>query len=171
MSYIIRRLVVTDLDAYFQNRLEALKDSPSAFLSTYDEEVGRGNQHFKNTLSHLGNEKLIFGVVHDQKILGTIGIYKEEKSKLSHRAEIWGMYISPEIRGQGYGRKLLDVAISFAKTEMKVHGIGLSAESNNQTAIKLYESCGFKRWGSDPYAERDSDGKFLGNDYLYLIID
>ena len=147
MSPQIRRLAVTDLDAYFINRLEALKDSPSAFLTTYEEEVARGNEHFKNTLSHTGNDKVIFGAVHDQKILGTIGLYKEEKPKLSHRAGMWGMYISPEIRGQGYGQKLLDVAIHFAKTEMKSHGIGLSVESNNKRAIKLYESRGFKCWG------------------------
>lgn len=47
-------------------------------------------------------------------------------------------------RGQGYGQKLIEEAIAFAKTQ-NVDSIELVVNQDNAPAIRLYEKTGFKR--------------------------
>ena len=49
-----------------------------------------------------------------------------------------------ESRGQGYGRKLMEEVITFAKTQ-NVDSIELVVNQDNASAIRLYEKTGFKR--------------------------
>lgn len=48
-------------------------------------------------------------------------------------------------RGKGYGKKMLSLAIQYAFDFIKVKKISLGVFENNNTAIRCYESCGFKR--------------------------
>ena len=50
----------------------------------------------------------------------------------------------PEYRNQGYGRKLMEETIAFAKTQ-NVDSIELVVNQDNEIAIKLYEETNFKR--------------------------
>lgn len=169
MKLEFRRLGLEDLEAYFANRLLALQNAPNAFLTTYEEEKARGNEHFKKTLSHVGNEKAIFGALQNQKVWGTIGLFREDRPKINHKAMIWGMYVHNDFRGQGAGAQLLDMAIAFARTEMKVELIQLSVESNNSAARKLYESRGFKCWGTEPKAMK-SGAQWFDENHMSLIL-
>ncbi len=155
-----RRLQKEDLELYFANRLRALQNAPSAFLTTYDEEKINGSDHFEKTLSRSDNSNVIFGAVLESKIVGTIGIYKEDRPKTSHKAGIWGMYVDVEHRQLGVGAKLLEIALAFAKDKMKVEVVGLSLESTNHQARKLYEAQGFKIWGVEPRAMKDADTSY-----------
>lgn len=60
-----------------------------------------------------------------------------------HRAQL-GMGLEMPIRGQGYGKKLLEMAISWAQKEESLYWIDLSFFAHNTPARKLYTSCGFK---------------------------
>ncbi len=91
-----RRLTTKDLDSTFACRLEAL---------AYD-----------------GNEKASFGAIDQNKVVGTIGIMFGDKPRDSHKATIWGMFVSPKYRGTGAGGKLLDLAIEFAAA-MRENGV------------------------------------------------
>ena len=147
-----RRLTKDDLATYFANRLRALEFAPSAFLTTLEEERARGNAHFEKTLSYTGNERGIFGAVSNGVVIGTVGIFQEERPKTRHKAMIWGMYIDQDHRNKGIGGKILDLAIQFALNQMKVKTIHLSVEAENNGARRLYESRGFRVWGTEPKA-------------------
>ncbi|MGE3974424.1 MAG: GNAT family N-acetyltransferase [Bdellovibrionales bacterium] len=163
----LRRLTSKDLDSYFANRLRALQNAPSAFLTTYEEEKAGGNVFFKETLAHDGNQKAIFGAVVDGVVVGTIGIYREERPKVSHKAMIWGMYVDTKHRNKKIAGKLLDLAIDFAKNDMKVEVVGLSVESGNESAKQLYESRGFKTWGVEPKAMKSGTDFF---DEVHMVL-
>ena len=165
-----RRLNVNDLVKYFENRLRALKNSPSAFLTTFDEEVSRGTDHFKKTLEHVGNDRVIFGALSNNEIIGTIGLFREERPKISHKAKIWGMYVDVKYRKAGVGKTLLDNAIKHAREKMKVSAIYLSVEAKNQAAKYLYETKGFKCWGTEPMA-MSADGEFFDEDHMVLQLN
>lgn len=47
-------------------------------------------------------------------------------------------------RGKGYGKEMLSLAIQYAFDIIKVSKISLGVFENNKTAVKCYESCGFK---------------------------
>lgn len=165
-----RRLAKADVDNYFENRLRALQNAPSAFLTTYEEEKSRGSAHFERTLLHTGNERVIFGAVDNGTVVGAIGLFKEDRPKLNHKATIWGMYVDVGQRGKGVGAKLLDIVIQFAREQMKVATVSLSVESNNLPAKALYASRNFKGWGTEPLAMRSADGEYFSEDHMSLVL-
>lgn len=166
-----RRLTLDDLDSYFANRLRGLQNSPHAFLTTFAEEKTRGNAHFVNTLSQSGDDRVIFGAINDQGIVvGTIGVFKEDRERTSHKCTIWGMHVDEDQRNKGIGGRLLDLAVKHAREKMNAAGIYLSVESGNKSARNLYESRGFQCWGTEPKAMRLSD-TFCDEDHMALIFE
>lgn len=163
-----RRLNPKDLDSFFKIRLRALKNSPNAFLSTYEEEILQGSKYFLRTLENSDELNLIFGAINNGAVVGTIGIYQEDRPKLKHKAQIWGMYVEDSFRKSGVGKRLLDMAIEHAKLKMKVNGVYLSLEADNDSALSLYESKGFKCWGTEPKAMKH-DEKFFDEHHMALI--
>jgi len=57
----------------------------------------------------IGN--LLVAVSEDDKPVGTITYVFSDRAKTRHVAHIYGLYISPNYRGQGVGRKLLERAL------------------------------------------------------------
>ena len=53
--------------------------------------------------------------------------------------------VDDKVRGRGYGREMLSLAIQYAFDFVKVKKISLGVFENNIAAIKCYESCGFQR--------------------------
>ena len=60
------------------------------------------------------------------------------------RAEVRKMYFLPEIRGQGFGRKMLDEIVAFCRKE-GIRTLTLETASPLEEAVRLYERYGFKR--------------------------
>lgn len=83
-----------------------------------------------------------FVAVSGEKVLGHIHL-KNLFSGTLHRAQL-GMGLEIPIRGQGIGKKLLTMAIDWARKEESLHWIDLSFFAHNLPARKLYTSCGFK---------------------------
>ncbi len=54
-------------------------------------------------------------------------------------------------RGMGYGRRLLQLAIDHACNQMGIKTITLGVFADNSSAIKCYQSVGFKITGEDFY--------------------
>ena len=59
------------------------------------------------------------------------------------------VFVPEEYRGQGYGTKLIEVAIQVAKLE-KVDSIEL-VNKDNTIAKKLYKKCKFEKTNKDYY--------------------
>ena len=56
--------------------------------------------------------------------------------------------VSPELRGKGNGRKMLELAIQYAKEKLHATRITLGVFSNNPKARACYESVGFKEYST-----------------------
>ncbi|BCL69368.1 N-acetyltransferase [Vibrio nigripulchritudo] len=54
------------------------------------------------------------------------------------------LYVSADVRGQGYGKALMNAAKDFA-IETGAKGLALETAQDNQNAQKLYESLGYQR--------------------------
>lgn len=80
----------------------------------------------------LTDEKMVYGHVH----------LNNNFSGMYHRAQL-GMGLEMSARGQGYGKKLLQLAISWAKEQDSLYWIDLSFFAHNTPARRLYTSCGF----------------------------
>ena len=56
--------------------------------------------------------------------------------------------VDPEIRGKGYGRELLRLAIDYVRNNLTATRIDLGVFVNNPKAKRCYESVGFTEYGS-----------------------
>ena len=77
----IKRLIAENLSSFFSLRLEALVNSPTAFLASYEEEEFLGAAIYENSITQNKANNLILGAFNDQKLIGFIGVYQEEKKK------------------------------------------------------------------------------------------
>jgi ribosomal protein S18 acetylase RimI-like enzyme len=141
----IRKLNAEDAMIYQNIRLKALKDNPTAFSSSYEEEKNRDIEGVKDRLSQ--SNAHTFGAFDNDLLIGIISLVTESRIKTRHTADIYGMYVNPSYRKQGIGKKLVEHVISIAKRKGVIEKIRLSVTDSNVEAIKLYESVGFKTYG------------------------
>jgi ribosomal protein S18 acetylase RimI-like enzyme len=167
----IRFLDSGDLTAYRDLRLAALQESPTAFGSSHIEEADLPLTEFAARLRPPDKpDNGIFGAfVDDKGLVGILGFAREYRVKRAHIASVWGMYVSPEFRGRGFGAALVDEAIAHARRLGSVRQIVLSVTASNVAAGALYRSRGFERIG----LERDAlciDGKYFDEEQMALYL-
>ncbi|MBU8880482.1 GNAT family N-acetyltransferase [Bacillus sp. FJAT-29790] len=153
----IRLLKPSDANDYRKVRLEALKNHPEAFASSYEEEVETSAEVYESRF--LSVDSFTFGAFESEKLIGTVTLLKENKLKLKHRANIVAMYVSAEKRRMGTGKALITAALEKAKEVKGIEQVYLSVVSANESAKKLYSSFGFEVFGEDKRALK------IGNTY------
>jgi RimJ/RimL family protein N-acetyltransferase len=85
----------------------------------------------------------------DKKLSGVTDITMMEKVN-SHIGS-FGITLSPEIRGQGIGKLLMNLIISEAQKKLlSLKIITLDCFANNEVALNLYKSLGFAEYGRLP---------------------
>lgn len=149
-SMNIKVLQPIDGESYRNIRLEALKSNPEAFASSYEEEKENSVDFYKNRLNP--GLATTFGAFIENKLVGVVSLVIENKLKLSHRANIYAMYVTPSERGTGIGKKLMLEAINKAREIEGVEQIYLTVVTINISAKHLYHSLGFEIYGEDKRA-------------------
>lgn len=144
----IRRLTSADAAAYQAVRLAGLLEIPTAFAASYDEERGWPLSTYEQRLD-TKPDRGTFGAFDGPKLVGIVTLGRESMPKLMHKAHIWGMYVLPEERGRGAGRKLLLRAIELARSIPEIRQLNVSANAANAPALRLYESAGFQAFGRE----------------------
>jgi len=82
----------------------------------------------------------------ENTIMGNILIrYPNEEDRKTVR--FCFVIVSPSLRGQGYGKKMVQLAIEYARKKLQVSRITLGVFLNNPKARHCYESIGFKPCG------------------------
>ena len=142
----LRLLGPADAQAFQQIRLDALRDTPSAFSSSYEEERDTPLAAVAEQLT-AQPERFVIGAFENGQLIGIAGLHREEQAKLSHKAVLWGVYVVPEARKRGAGRKLLARAIEEAASMPGLTQINLSVNCANAAALALYERLGFSSFG------------------------
>ena len=167
-----RELGEGDATAYRTLRLRALREHPTAFVSSHEEQrewpLERFAQRLRGSFDSDGAFNL--GCFVDEALIGTVGFFREEGPKRMHIGKIVGMHVAAEHQGKGYGRALLGAAIELARqlTELKV--IHLAVESTNEPAKALYRSFGFETYGVEKRAIF-VDGEYFDEDLMALELD
>jgi ribosomal protein S18 acetylase RimI-like enzyme len=168
----IRFLNSEDVVVYRDLRLQALKESPTAFGSSYEQECCFSLTDFAARLRpHDDSANGIFAAFDDtDKLIGMLGFSRESRLKRSHIGSLWSMYVLPEFRRQGVGAALLDEALSHARQLDGLRQIILTVTTNNLAALSLYRSRGFERFG----LERNAlffDGTYFDEEHLALYFN
>jgi ribosomal protein S18 acetylase RimI-like enzyme len=142
----VRVLAEDDWDTYRQMRLAALKESPQAFVSTYDEEFAYDEDFWRLRMRR--STRLL--AVRDEDNVGVVSlgdaqpINDDSDLQVSQRvAELFGMWVDPEARGTGVAWRLVDAAAAEAREQQRTH-LMLWVVVDNGRAVAFYSSVGFR---------------------------
>lgn len=142
---ILKKLKPEEWSEYKKIRLESLEKEPTAFAMSFEEEADRADEIWAEKLG--GSDSLlnykIFAYDGDE-IVGMAGIFQNEKTKLKHISNIFGVYLRESYRGRGIGKAMLEIMIKEAKKAPDVSKISLSVNTEQIPAVRSYEKAGFK---------------------------
>jgi ribosomal protein S18 acetylase RimI-like enzyme len=152
----IRRLTQADAaDAarYRDIRLEALTANPEAFASSFEFEHAQPLSWFSERL----DSSTVLGVFRDQKLIAIAAFAIQRGQKMAHKGVIWGMYVRPNARRAGIGRRLVEAILDHARQRVEL--IQLTVVRDNEQARHLYVSLGFQEYGIERNALKQ-DGRY-----------
>jgi RimJ/RimL family protein N-acetyltransferase len=142
----VRILDSGDVTAFKALRLAALRECPTAFSSSYEEECRVPLAQQAERMAP-DADRAIFGAFDGATLVGSTGLQREGRVKLAHKAFIWGVYVAPAFRGRGVGRMLLERALARAQSMSDLLQVTLGVNTANAAAIALYKSVGFEPFG------------------------
>jgi ribosomal protein S18 acetylase RimI-like enzyme len=147
----IRKLNSSDAEDYVRLRLEALRENPEAFVTTYEETVSIGHEALvQKTAKRLSSqEAFTIGAFVEERLVGVVTFMREQKTKQRHKGSVFAMYVTPSERGKGIGKRLLEELIERAKRLNGLEQLHLTVVSNNDAAVQLYRSLGFEVYGTE----------------------
>jgi len=164
----IRKLTEADTEAFWNLRLQGLRDSPEAFGSSYEESVttplASVVQRFQNEST--AGDNFILGAF-EGSLVGVVGFYRNQRIKDQHKGTIWGMYVIPEMRGRGIGKALMSQAIAYAASVPGIIQIHLAVVTTQDAPRHLYRSLGFEVYGLEPRALKVGD-QYLDEELMIL---
>ena len=142
----IRQLTPSDAESFRELRLEGLRLSPEAFGGTYDFEKDQPLTRYTGWLTN----STVFGAFQNSQLIGTASFTQLSGLKDAHKGLLRAMYVLPTHRRSGAGRQLVQAVIATAR--QKVEQVQLSVVSDNQPAIRLYQTLGFRQYGLEKNA-------------------
>ena len=154
---LIREARLADVQQYRKLRLDALQESPTAFSGDYLVSLNQPMSFWENRL-RVDEFGCILFAEHAQQLIGMTVIRQRESPKTKHGADILSVYVRPEWRGLHIAEGILDACAEWAKARSVVI-LKLGVMASNSSAVRLYERCGFKIYGTEPW-DIFYDGKY-----------
>jgi ribosomal protein S18 acetylase RimI-like enzyme len=149
----IRRLAPADVLIFRDIRLEALRGDPEAFGNTYQAESERPLNLFSDRL----RDSDMLGAFDGSEIVGMAGLVVGKGPKEAHKGLLVSMYVRPQARNKGVGRRLAEAVIDLARQRVEL--LHLAVVSENESARRLYARLGFVEYGNEKKALKQ-DGRY-----------
>ncbi len=156
--WTLRSAKQSDADALAKLRLQI--DSETEFL---DREVGEGILTAVDFIKIIEKDSLDSGHLflvaeHEDKLVGFTRCERKPLRRFNHQAD-FGICILKDYWGYGIGRHLINAVLVWAD-ETNIEKLRLSVVETNESAIKLYESVGFKQEGLLIKDRKHADGYY-----------
>jgi GNAT superfamily N-acetyltransferase len=131
---LVRATTMADWQALREIRLQALRDAPDAFASTYAREAALGEDEWRRRATRDGS---FIAFLPEVAPAGLGGGYLAAPGVV----ELIGMFVRPQARGRGVGEAVVDAVVGWAKAQ-DASTVHLWVTETNKARL-LYERCGF----------------------------
>jgi GNAT superfamily N-acetyltransferase len=139
---VVRRVLPSDVRRARELRLRALQSDPTSFGSTYAREAAFDDEVWEGRVERgaRGDDAATLLAFRDDDAVGLVSAFRDEEA--ANVFEVVGMWVAPEARGRGVGRRLLEEIETWIAS---CGGIEVRlAVTNVATAARgLYESVGY----------------------------
>jgi ribosomal protein S18 acetylase RimI-like enzyme len=127
-------------------RLAALATDPTSFGSTYEREAAFADDVWAERVarSAAGDDAATLLALRENEPVGLISAFRDESE--SDVFDVVGMWVAPEERGAGLGRRLLEEIEAWIAASGGTE-VRLSVTNVATAARRLYESAGYERDG------------------------
>jgi ribosomal protein S18 acetylase RimI-like enzyme len=128
-------------ELYKNLRLQALKEEPQAFSSTYEGNLKEPDEMWKGMLELAVEGKvewLSFAKQNDE-LVGMVGAYSTDQKF----AKVIAVYVAKDSRGKGVARKLMEDLITNISKNKSIKKLYLEVNADQIPALNLYKNCGF----------------------------
>jgi GNAT superfamily N-acetyltransferase len=146
VDYEVRRIRADEWRKYRELRLEALKDSPLAFVEQYGDSIAQAERFWRDRVDHgaAGRASCIFVAVHAGRFIGKAACLVEPEST----AHVVGVYVTPRWRGTDVAGALLGAVLEWAREEAGATRVRLFVMTTNNRAAAFYRRIGFVPTGA-----------------------
>ena len=144
---VIRRIGPSDGAVLRRVRLQALEADPTSFGSTYEREAAFTDETWAASAARnaSGDEMAILLALRHEEAVGLVGAWRDDdRADLFH---IFTMWVAPETRRRGIGRRLLD-AIEEWIASCGGTSAQLFVTDTATAAAQLYDRAGYARDGT-----------------------
>ena len=155
--------------AYRELMLEAYEHAADAFTTTAAERRAEPEAWWVKRIGSSAGTATSFGAWEEGSLVGSVAIEYSTKPKTRHSALVLGMYVRPAYRSKGVGRSLMYALIEAARQRLEVSVLTLTLTEGNASALRLYQSCGFAVWGTEPLAILTESG-LKGKVHMSLVL-
>ena len=146
MTFTIARADEADWSAYQQIRLRSLLESPDAYGSSHERELGLTESEWRARTTG----RLFLARDDEQGVVGTAAGLLDEDGHL----DLVGMFVAAEARGRGCAELLLDAVVARARADGMTRVV-LRVTDGNVAAARCYTRYGFTETGRRWPMERD----------------
>jgi len=112
----------------------------------------------------------IIGAWMENQLVGLVGINRDLRPSIAHKATLWGLFVSPPYRRQHIGRALVVEILAHAQTISGLTLLRAVVNINSAAALTLLMQSGFKEYGREPNAKKIGE-TFYDQIYLWYDLD
>ncbi|MFN2320039.1 MAG: N-acetyltransferase family protein [Dermatophilaceae bacterium] len=134
----VRELSEDEWDRYRSVRLAALQESPQAFVATHDEEEAYDEDFWRVRMRR--SQRLL--AEYDGEPVGTASVGEVDTDDGCH-AELFGLWVSPALRGKGIATQLVKAGAKNAHDQGKSH-LYYWVGTENGRAVAFASGFGFR---------------------------
>jgi ribosomal protein S18 acetylase RimI-like enzyme len=143
----VRQAVLGDEALLRKVRLQALRDAPAAFGSTYERELARTTADWQRWFSP--GVTLLWSDA-DEPLGLVVGMRDDTDPGIAHLMAMW---VHPSLRGSGAADELVSALMVWARTEGFAL-LRLDVMRDNPRAVRFYQRCGFRSTGNQTPHQR-----------------